>query len=116
MGFEFEPLAWYCRPVKDGTWSKVVENAFGPYTPCGMVSLVVCISHLALFGVCFYRTWKTRRDVTVQRYRLRYPYHNYLLGLFATYCVVEPLYRMVMGLSITNLDGQNALAPFEVRC
>ncbi|XP_042459531.1 ABC transporter C family member 2-like [Zingiber officinale] len=110
----FEPLVWYCRPVKNGAWSTVVENAFGAYTPCGMVSLVVCISHLALFAVCFYRIWRTRGDLTVKRYRLKSPYYNYLLGLLTLFCIAEPLFRLVMGLSITNLDGQTSLAPFEV--
>ncbi|RWW61768.1 hypothetical protein BHE74_00031170 [Ensete ventricosum] len=105
----FKPLVWYCQPEKNGAWAKVVENAFGAYTPCGMESLVVCISHLALFGVCFYRIWKTMRDLTVRRYCLRSPYYNYLLGLVAAYCTAEPLFRMIMGLSITNLDGHTAL-------
>ncbi|RRT80735.1 hypothetical protein B296_00005322 [Ensete ventricosum] len=110
----FKPLMWYCQPEKNGAWATVVENAFGPYTPCGMESLVVCISHLALFGVCFYRIWRTKRDHTVQRYCLRSPYYNYLLGLLAVYCTAEPLFRMVMGFSVTNLDGYTGLAPFEV--
>ncbi|RWW08304.1 hypothetical protein GW17_00028263 [Ensete ventricosum] len=110
----FKPLVWYCQPEKNGAWAKVVENAFGAYTPCGMESLVVCISHLALFGVCFYRIWKTMRDLTVRRYCLRSPYYNYLLGLVAAYCTAEPLFRMIMGLSITNLDGHTGQAPFEV--
>ncbi|THU71177.1 hypothetical protein C4D60_Mb08t32790 [Musa balbisiana] len=110
----FKPLMWYCQPEKHGAWSTVVENAFGPYTPCGMESLVVCISHLALFGVCFYRIWRTKRDHTVQRYCLRSPYYNYLLWLLSAYCTAEPLFRMVMGLSVTNLDGYTGLAPFEV--
>ncbi|WOK94771.1 ABC transporter C family member 2 [Canna indica] len=110
----FEPLIWYCQPEKNGAWARMVENAFGAYTPCGMVSLVVCISHLVLFGACFYRIWRTRSDLTVQRYRLRSPYYNYLLGLLAMYLTAEPLFRVVMGLSITNLDGYKGLAPFEV--
>ena len=110
----FKPLVWYCQPEKNGAWAKVVENAFGAYTPCGMESLVVCISHLALFGVCFYRIWRTKRDLTVRRYCLRSPYYNYLLGLVAAYCTADPLFRMVMGFSITNLDGHTGQAPFEV--
>nr|CAB3485784.1 unnamed protein product [Digitaria exilis] len=102
MGFDL--LDWYCQPVKDGAWSHVVENAFGAYTPCGTDSLVVCISYLALFGVCFY----------LQRYKLRSPYYNYLLGLLVVYCIAEPLYRIATGTSIMNLDGQPGLAPFEV--
>lgn len=111
----FDPLEWYCQPVKNGAWSHVVENAFGAYTPCGTDSLVVCISYLALFGVCFYRIWRTTRDYSVQRYKLRSPYYNYLLGLLVVYCIAEPLYRIATGTSIMNLDGQPGLAPYEVR-
>ncbi|XP_072993744.1 ABC transporter C family member 2-like isoform X1 [Typha latifolia] len=110
----FKPLDWYCQPVKDGVWSMAVENAFGPYTPCGVNTLVVSISHLVLFGVCFYRIWRTRRDLTVQRFCLRSQYYNYVLGLLAAYCVGEPLFKLAMGLSMTNLDGQTGLAPFEI--
>jgi ATP-binding cassette subfamily C (CFTR/MRP) protein 1 len=110
----FKPLEWYCQPVKDGTWSHAVESAFGAYTPCGINTLVVCISYLALFGVCFYRIWRTTKDYTVQRYKLRSPYYNYLLGLLVVYCIVEPLYRIATGISIMNLDGQSSLAPFEI--
>ncbi|XP_074570778.1 ABC transporter C family member 2-like isoform X2 [Curcuma longa] len=110
----FKPVVWYCRPEKNGAWSMVVENAFGAYTPCGTVSLLVCISHVVLFAVCFYRIWRTRNDLSVQRYCLKSPYYNYLLGILSFFCVAEPLFRMVMGLSITNLDGQKGLAPFEV--
>ncbi|EES12878.1 hypothetical protein BDA96_06G240300 [Sorghum bicolor] len=110
----FDPLEWYCQPVKNGVWSLVVENAFGAYTPCGTDTLVVCISYLALFGVCFYRIWRTTRDYTVQRYKLRSPYYNYLLGLLVVYCIAEPLYRIATGTSIMNLDGQPGLAPFEI--
>uniref|UniRef100_A0ACD5UVY2 Uncharacterized protein n=1 Tax=Avena sativa TaxID=4498 RepID=A0ACD5UVY2_AVESA len=110
----FKPLEWYCQPVKDGTWSHAVESAFGAYTPCGINTLVVCISYLALFGVCFYRIWRTTKDYTVQRYKLRSPYYNYLLGLLVVYCIAEPLYRIATGTSIMNLDGQSSLAPFEI--
>jgi ATP-binding cassette, subfamily C (CFTR/MRP), member 1 len=111
----FGPLDWYCQPVKHGAWSRVVENAFGAYTPCGIDTLVVCISYLVLFGVCFYRIWRTARDYTVQRFKLRSPYYNYLLGLLVVYCIAEPIYRIATGTSIMNLDGQPGLAPFEVR-
>ncbi|KAM3300247.1 hypothetical protein ACQJBY_041331 [Aegilops geniculata] len=110
----FKPLEWYCQPVKDGAWSHAVESAFGAYTPCGIDTLVVCISYLALFGVCFYRTWRTTKDYKVQRYKLRSPYFNYLLGLLDVYCIAEPLYRIATGTSIMNLDGQSGLAPFEI--
>ncbi|CAL5029968.1 unnamed protein product [Urochloa decumbens] len=110
----FDPLDWYCQPVKHGAWSHVVENAFGAYTPCGTDTLVVCISYLALFCVCFYRIWRTTRDYTVQRYKLCSPYYSYLLGILVVYCIAEPLYRIATGTSIMNLDGQPGLAPFEI--
>ncbi|KAJ3693573.1 hypothetical protein LUZ60_009053 [Juncus effusus] len=108
------PLEWYCRPVQDGIWSKAVENAFGVYTPCGMQSLVVSISHLALFAVCLYRIWRTTKDLTVQRYTLKSKLYSYVLIIFAAFCVAEPLFRLVMGYSTVNLDGQSSLAPFEI--
>lgn len=110
----FKPLEWYCQPVSHGAWSRAVESAFGAYTPCGIDTLVVCISYLALFGVCFYRIWRTTKDYTVQRYKLRSPYYNYLLGFLVVYCIAEPLYRIATGTSIMNLDGQSGLAPFEI--
>ncbi|XP_008775219.2 ABC transporter C family member 2-like [Phoenix dactylifera] len=110
----FKPLVWYCRPVEDGVWTKVVENAFGAYTPCGIETLVVGISHLVLLAACVYRIWRTRKDLTVQRFCLRSRTYNYMLGLLAAYCTAEPLFRLVMGMSIANLDGQTNLAPFEI--
>lgn len=110
----FKPVVWYCRPVEDGVWSKVVENAFGAYTPCGTETLVVCISHLVLLAACVYRIWRTKKDLTVQRFCLRSRTYNYMLGLLAAYCTAEPLFRLVMGMPITNLDGQTSFAPFEV--
>jgi hypothetical protein len=106
----------YCHPVKHGAWSHVVENVFGVYTLFGIDTLVVCISYLALFGVCFYRIWRTTRDYTMQQFKLSSPYYNYLLGLLVVYyCIAEPIYRIATGTSITNLDEQPGLAPFEVR-
>ncbi|RWR88757.1 ABC transporter C family member 2-like protein [Cinnamomum micranthum f. kanehirae] len=110
----FKPLVWYCRPVENGFWAKGVENAFGVYTPCGIDTLVVCISHLVLMGMCCYRIWRTRKDLTVKRFCLKSPYYNYMLGLLAAYCTAEPLFRLVMGMSTTNVDGQTGLAPFEI--
>ncbi|ERM99159.1 ABC transporter C family member 2 [Amborella trichopoda] len=110
----FGPLVWYCRPVANGVWAKAVDNAFGAYTPCGMESLVLCISHLALMGVCGYRIWRLRKDYSVKRFRLRSRAYNYMLGALAVYSVAEPLFRLVMGISVTNLDGLPGLAPFEV--
>ncbi|KAK3022445.1 hypothetical protein RJ639_047582 [Escallonia herrerae] len=110
----FEPLIWYCRPVKNGVWAKAVENAFGAYTPCATDALVTCISHLVLFGLCVYRIWKTKKDYKVQRFRLKSNYYNYFLGLLAAYCTAEPLFRLVMGISTVNVDGETGLAPFEM--
>ncbi|XP_068657301.1 ABC transporter C family member 2-like [Aristolochia californica] len=110
----FKPLVWYCQPVKHSFWAHAVEYAFGAYTPCGIDTLVICISHLALLGLCWYRIWRIKKDVTVARFRLKSPYYNYLLGFLAVYCTAEPLFRLIMGMSITNLDGQIGLAPFEV--
>ncbi|KAF6167459.1 hypothetical protein GIB67_031660 [Kingdonia uniflora] len=110
----FKPLDWYCRPVENGVWSVAVENAFGVYTPCGIDTLVVCISHLVLFGLGFYRTWQIKKDFRARRFCLRSKYYNYFLGLLAAYCTAEPLCRLVMGISVLNLDGQTQLAPFEV--
>ena len=110
----FEPMDWYCRPVKNGVWAKAVENAFGAYTPCASNSLVVCITHLIVLGLCLYRIWLTKKEFKVPRFRLRSNYYNYVLWLLAGYCTAEPLFRLVMGISIFNLDGQTGLAPFEV--
>ncbi|KAK1281545.1 ABC transporter C family member 2 [Acorus calamus] len=110
----FKPLDWYCRPVKDGVWSKAVVNAFGAYTPCGINSLVLCISHLALTGLCIYRIWRIKKDFSVQRFRLKSNYYNYFLGFLAAYCAAEPLFRLAMGISVSNLDGEATLAPFEI--
>ncbi|KAE9461431.1 hypothetical protein C3L33_06661, partial [Rhododendron williamsianum] len=110
----FEPLAWYCRPVANGVWASIVENAMGAYTPCATDSLVVSISNLVLMGLCLYRIWLTKKDFKVQRFRLRSNYYNYVLVLLAAFCTAEPLFRLVMGISALNLDGQSGLAPFEV--
>ncbi|XP_075086770.1 ABC transporter C family member 2 isoform X1 [Nicotiana tabacum] len=110
----FKPLDWYCQPVANGVWSKAVENAFGAYTPCGTNTLVISVSHLVLLALCLYRLWKTTKDLTVQRFRLRSNYYNYMLGLLAAYCTAEPLFRLVMGMSALNVDGQPGLAPYEI--
>ncbi|KAI8014350.1 ABC transporter C family member 12 [Camellia lanceoleosa] len=110
----FEPLVWYCQPVEGGIWATVTDSAFGAYTPCGIDSVVVCISHLVLLGLCFYQIWLIRNDLKVQRYQLRSKYYNYVLGLLASYCTAEPLFRLVMGISLFNLEGQTGLAPFEI--
>jgi ATP-binding cassette subfamily C (CFTR/MRP) protein 1 len=111
----FEPLVWYCRPVANGVWSRAVENAFGAYSPCAVDTLVVCISHLIVLGLCCYRVWRIRKDFNVKRFCLRSKFYNYVLGLLAAYCTAEPLFRLIMGISVLNLDGQTGVAPFEVR-
>lgn len=110
----FGALEWYCRPVPNGVWTTVVENALGEYTPCAVDSLVICVNHLVLLGLCFYRIWRTKKDFTVQRFCLRSKVYNYVLGFLAAYCTVEPLFRLVMGISVLNLDGQSCIAPFEM--
>ena len=110
----FEPLDWYCRPVANGVWTRSVENAFGAYTPCAVDSLVISVSNLILLGLCIYRIWLIMKDFTVKRFHLRSNLYNYILGLLALYCVAEPLYRLILGISVLNLDGQTQFAPFEV--
>ncbi|KAF3613634.1 hypothetical protein FXO38_36131, partial [Capsicum annuum] len=109
----FKPFDWYCQPVANGVWSKAVENAFGAYTPCGTNTLVISVSHLILLALCLNRVWKTMKDLSVQRFRLRSNYYNYMLGLVAAYCTVEPLFRFVKQMSALNVDGQTGLAPYE---
>ena len=110
----FEALDWYCKPVRDGVWTKAVENAFGAYTPCATDTLVVSLSYLVLMALCFYKIWLTKKDFKLQRFCLRSKWYAYLLALLALYSTAEPLYRLVMGISVLNLDGQTGLAPFEV--
>ncbi|MQL75608.1 hypothetical protein Taro_007976 [Colocasia esculenta] len=107
-------LRWYCRPVDNGFWTKAVENAFGAYTPCATDTVVICISYLALSILCFYRIWLIRNDHKAKRYCLRSRFFNYLLGVLAAFSAGQCLFRIVMGVSIVNLDGQTALAPFEI--
>nr|AIU41637.1 ABC transporter family protein [Hevea brasiliensis] len=110
----FEPLVWYCRPVANGLWTRAVENAFGAYTPCATDTLVVVISHLVLMALCFYRIWLTKKDFKIQRFCLRSKRYNYFLGLLAGYSTAEPLFRLIMGISTLNIDGQKELAPYEI--
>ncbi|KAK1381982.1 ABC-type xenobiotic transporter [Heracleum sosnowskyi] len=109
----FKPFDWYCKPVANGVWAKSVENAFGIYTPC-VDSVVIFFSYLVVVGLCLYRIWRIKKDLKVQRFQLRSNYYNYVLGILAVYCTAEPLFRLVMGISAVNLDGQNSLAPFEI--
>uniref|UniRef100_A0A2P2LPQ9 Uncharacterized protein MANES_06G060900 n=1 Tax=Rhizophora mucronata TaxID=61149 RepID=A0A2P2LPQ9_RHIMU len=110
----FEPLDWYCRPVADGLWTKAVENAFGAYTPCVTDTLVIVISHLVLMGLCFYRIWLIKKDSKVWRFCLRSKWYIYMLWLLALYSTAEPLFRLIMGVSVLNIDGQTGLAPYEI--
>ncbi|KAI7751096.1 hypothetical protein M8C21_020501 [Ambrosia artemisiifolia] len=110
----FKPLVSYCRPVENGVWATAVENEFGPYTPCATDSLVTGISHLALLGACIYRIWVTKKDFKVDRFKMRSNMYNYWLGLLALYSTVEPLFRLVMGISAFNVDGETGLAPYEI--
>ncbi|CAK7350710.1 unnamed protein product [Dovyalis caffra] len=110
-----EALVWYCRPMENGGWAKQEDSAFGAYTPCAIDSLVICISHLVLLGMCSYRIWLTiDNNSKAERYCLRRNYYNYMLGLLAAYCTVQPLLRLFMSVSIFNLDGQISIAPFEM--
>ncbi|KAL4619739.1 hypothetical protein ACB092_06G102100 [Castanea dentata] len=109
----FKPLGWYCQPVANGVWARTVQNAFGGYTPCAVDTLVICVSHLVVLGLCCYRIWLIKKDSNAKRSCLRSKLYNYVLALLATYCTAEPLFRLNMGISVLNLDGQAGLAPFE---
>ncbi|KAJ6979496.1 ABC transporter C family member 2-like isoform X4 [Populus alba x Populus x berolinensis] len=105
----FEALDWYCKPVRDGVWTKAVENAFGACTPCATDTLVVSLSYLVLMALCFYKIWLTKKDFKLQRFCLRSMWYAYLLALLALYSTAESLYRLVMGISVLNLDDKQAL-------
>ncbi|KAL8248288.1 hypothetical protein R6Q59_005156 [Mikania micrantha] len=110
----FKPLVSFCRPVENGVWATAVENEFGPYTPCATDSLVTGISHLVLLGACIYRIWVTKKNLKVQRFKLKSNIYNYWLGLLALYSAAEPLFRLIMGISAYNIDGETDLAPYEI--
>ncbi|XP_076949695.1 ABC transporter C family member 2-like [Bidens hawaiensis] len=110
----FKPLDSYCRPVEKGVWATAIENEFGPYTPCATDSLVTGISHFVLLGACIYRIWVIKKNFKVQRFKLRSNLYNYWLGLLALYCTAEPLFRLIMGVSAFNVDGETSLAPYEI--
>ena len=110
----FKPLSWYCQPAAYGVWAKVVDSVFGSYTPCAIDSLVISISHLVLLGLCCYRIWLIKRNSKAHRFCLRSNFYNYMLGLLAGSSTAEPLLRLVMDISIFNLDGKIGFAPFEV--
>lgn len=109
----FEPLEWYCKPVPNGVWTKMVDYAFGAYTPCAIDSFVLGISHLVLLILCLYRLWLTLKDHRVHKFCLRSKWYTYLLALLAAYSTAEPLFRLVMGVSILDLDGAG-FPPYEV--
>lgn len=110
----FEPLVWFCRPEENGIWAKTTASALGAYTPCGIESVVGCISNVVLMGLCLYRLWLIMKDFRVQRFCLRSKYYCYMLAFLAGYCAAESLFRLLFGVSMFDLDGQSSLAPFEV--
>lgn len=110
-----EPLVWYCQPQVNEAWAKEVDGAFGAYTPCAIDSVVISISHLVLLGLCCYRIWMMKKNSKVERFYLRSKCYNYVLGLLAGYCTIEPLLRLLMDISIFNLNGETGVAPYEVR-
>ena len=110
----FKPLDWYGQPVANGAWARTVENAFGGYTPCVVDSLVICVSHLVVLGLCYYRIWLIKKDFKAKSFCLRSKLYNYVLALLVAYCTAEPLFRLIIGILVFNLDGQAGLAPFEV--
>ena len=112
MGFE-EALEWYCKPAPNGVWTKQVDNAFGAYTPCATDSFVLVISHVVLLVLCLYRIWRTMKDHKVERFCMRSRLYSYLLALLAAYGTAEPLFRLIMGVSVLDLDG-DGLPPYEV--
>ncbi|KAM6551931.1 hypothetical protein CsatB_001739 [Cannabis sativa] len=111
----FELLSWYCKPAAYGVWGKIVESAFGSYTPCAIDSLVISTSHLVLLGLCVYRIWLIMsKNSKAQRFLLTSNYYNYLLGFMAAYCTVDPLLRLLKGISLFSLTVHSGLAPFEI--
>lgn len=109
----FEPLEWYCKPVANGAWTKQVDNAFGAYTPCATDSFVLGISHLVMLVLCLYRIFLTLKNHKVERFCLRSKLYSYFLALLAAYATAEPLFRLIMGVSVLDLD-EPGLPPFEV--
>ncbi|KNA13623.1 hypothetical protein SOVF_112630 isoform A [Spinacia oleracea] len=110
----FKPLDWYCQPVANGVWATAVQNALGAFTPCTTDTIVICISHLAMMGLCVYRIWITNMNFKAEKFCLRSKYYNYFLALLAGYSAAEHLFRLIMGVSVLNLEGEAGLAPFEV--
>lgn len=110
----FEALNWYCKPVAEGFWEKTVDGAFGAYTPCAIDSLVMLVSQFVLLGLCLYRIWIIFCNAKAQIYVLRNKYYNCVLGILACYCVVEPVLRLVLRISLFSMDEETHLPPFEV--
>ncbi|XP_047331263.1 ABC transporter C family member 12-like [Impatiens glandulifera] len=111
----FHPFVWYCWPEEyGGIWAQETDSTFGAYAPCGIDTLAITVTHLVLLGLCLYRIWLTLKSIKVQRYCLGSKIRNYVLGLLAGYCTVEPLLKLFMGISMYNLGEQTVLAPFEV--
>lgn len=110
----FEPLVWYCKPEANSVWAKVVDSAFGSYTPCAIDTLVVSTSNLVLMGLCLYRIWLITSNAKAQRFCLKSNYYNYMLGMLAGYCAAQPLLRLLTGNSAFDLNEETGFAPFEV--
>ncbi|KAJ7969064.1 ABC transporter C family member 2-like [Quillaja saponaria] len=110
----FEPLIWYCQPEANSIWDKAVDSAFGSYTPCAIDTLVISISSLILLGLCLYRIWLIKYSSKARRFSLRSNYYSYMLGLLAGYCAAERFYRLLIGIPVFNLNGQEGFAPFEM--
>ena len=110
----FEPLIWYCQPASNSIWAKAVDSAFGSYTPCAINTVVISTSNLVLMGLCLYRIWLITSNAKAQRFCLSSNYYNYVLGMLAGYCAVQPLLRLITGTSAFNLNGETGFAPFEV--
>ncbi|KAL0442459.1 UNVERIFIED_CONTAM: ABC transporter C family member 2 [Sesamum latifolium] len=110
----FVPFVWFCRPVTNGVWTQETNSSFGAYTPCAIDSVVGNVSHLVLLGLCLYRIWLIKINPKLQRFCLRSNFYNYVLAALASCCAAEPLFRLVTGISIFNLDEELGLAPFEM--
>ncbi|KAK6917096.1 ABC transporter-like, ATP-binding domain [Dillenia turbinata] len=110
----FKPLNWYCKPEVFDVLKNEGDSTFGAYTPCAIDSLVVSISNMVLLGLCMWRIRLTMKNFKVKRFNLKSNKYNYLLGLLAAYCTAEPLFQVVMGISILNPGGLSGFVPFEI--
>ncbi|KAL8214640.1 hypothetical protein R6Q57_004089 [Mikania cordata] len=109
-----KPLVWFCRPEEKSIWAKATASALGAYTPCGIESIVGCISNVVLMGLCLYRMWLIMKDFRLHKFSLRSKYYNYMLAFLASYCVAEPVFRLLFDVSMFDFSAQSSLAPFEV--